>query len=401
MEYSIYLNQERCIDWKLTYPEAILCSYYSNEHNWVRTKINKFDGDYFCITIAKLIKDLPIIGTSKFPFSKALNALVEKGLFEKIIDEENTKTVFYRILPAAKIWWKYPEVSLASYIENRSLIITNVFKELQVLLNDNTVIKELQVLSKINEVLSNDNKVLSNDNEVLSNDNLSYNYNHITNHITNNHNMENDDSLKNKNNTKENILKTEFDKLVQMFPETVNNTNKNLALAFGSYSKLTASQRFDLLKAVKNYSNTKQVKDHQKKKTTNFIQSLNSFITKSYTEFVYGLPENYSFEEKFEVPQKANGAEVEVIADFQVIVNGICIPAIEEMKKFKQAKRILEQDEFISTNAEKYDDSKIKVLFTEIEWEKIQMRGGVVAINQYEPTMLAETLLEDIAKENN
>ena len=67
MEYSIYLNQARCIDWKLTYPEAILCSYYANEHNWVRTKINESDGDYFCITIAKLIKDLPIIGALKSP----------------------------------------------------------------------------------------------------------------------------------------------------------------------------------------------------------------------------------------------------------------------------------------------------------------------------------------------
>ena len=401
MEYSIYLNQARCIDWKLTYPEAILCSYYSNEHNWVRTKINESDGDYFCITIAKLIKDLPIIGTSKFPFSKALNALVEKGLFEKIIDEENSKTVFYRILPAAKVWWKYPEVSLASTIQNRSLVITNVFKELQVLLNDNTIIKELQVLSKIEKVLSNDNEVLSNDNEVLSNDNLSYNYNHNTNHITNNHNIENDDdSLKNKNNTKENILKTEFDKLFQLFPETVNNTPKNLALAFGSYSKLTPSQRFDLLKAVKNYSNTKQVKDHQQKKTTNFIQSLNSFITKSYTEFVYGLPENYSFEEKFEVPQKSNGAQFEALADYQVIINGVAVPAIEQLNKFKLAKRILEEDDFRTNGAETYDDSKIKELFSEKEWEVIvKVVDGVSGINQHEVGALAEALLENIEEE--
>uniref|UniRef100_UPI004048CB86 hypothetical protein n=1 Tax=Aliarcobacter sp. TaxID=2321116 RepID=UPI004048CB86 len=394
MEYSIYLNQARCIDWKLTYPEAILCSYYANEHNWVRTKINESDGDYFCITIAKLIKDLPIIGTSKFPFSKALNSLVEKGLFEKIVDEENSKTVFYRILPAAKVWWKYPEVCLASSIQNRSLVITNVFKELQVLLNDNTIIKELQVLSKIEKVLSNDNEVLSNDNEVLSNDNLSYNYNHNTNHITNNHNMENDDdSLKNKNNTKENTLKTEFDKLFQLFPETVNNTPKNLALAFGSYSKLTQSQRFDLLKAVKNYSKTKQVKDHQQKKTTNFIQSLNSFITKSYTEFVYGLPDNYIFAEEFEVPQKSNGGENEILEDFQVLINGNFVVASDEIRKFQKAKKIMELDNFRTNGAETYDYSKVKALFTENEFE-IVLKMGIDSISKYEPHQLAESLLE-------
>ena len=394
MEYSIYLNQARCIDWKLTYPEAILCSYYSNEHNWVRTKINESDGDYFCITIAKLIKDLPIIGNSKSVFSKYLNSLVEKGLFEKIIDEDNSKTVFYRILPVAKVWWKYPEVCLASSIVNRSLLITNVFKELQVLLNDNTIIK-------CKQVFTNENEVFTNENEVFTNENLSYNYNHITNHITNNHNIENDDdSLKNKNNTKENILKTEFDRLFQIFPETANNTNKSLALAFGSFSKLTQSQRVDLFKAVKNYGNTKQVKDHQQKKTTNFIQSLNSFITKSFTEFIYGLPENYSFVEEFEVPQKSNGAQIEALADYQVIINGVAVPAIEQLNKFNLAKRILEEDDFRTNGAQTYDDSKIKELFSEKEYGVILTTiGGVDAISRYEAGALAEALLENIEQE--
>jgi hypothetical protein len=398
MEYSIYLNQARCIDWKLTYPEAILCSYYANEHNWVKTRINDSNGNYFCITIAKLIKDLPIIGTSKFPFSKALNALVEKGLFEKIIGEENSKTVFYRILPAAKVWWKYPDVSLASSIENRSLLITNVFKELQVLLNDNTIIKELQVLSNDNEVLSNDNEVLSNDNEVLSNDNLSYNYNHITNHITNNHNMENDDdSLKSKNNTKENILKTEFDKILNIYPNTVNNTNKSLALAYGSFSKLKAHERADLLKAVNNYSKTKQVKDHQQKKTTNFIQSLNNFITKSFTEFVYGLPENYVFAEEFNVPKKPNGAEFAPMEDYIILINEQPVSLKNWIVKFDEAKKILENENFRTNGAEFYNYTTIENIFTKEEFDVILKIGGASAISMYESNQLAETLAETLA----
>lgn len=401
MENWLNINQKRSIEWNLTNAESLLCAFYAQEHPWVRTRIIDEENDYLCIAITKLIKELPFVGTSKINFSKGLNSLTQKGIFNKIIDEENSKTVFYRLNPLYKDYWAYPNLILASDIETRKLCIANVTEMKQLLSNDNSVIKLKQLLSKYEEVLSNENKVLSNENKVLSNDNLS---NKQSNKQSNKHNqyMENDDdSLKVKNNTKENILKTEFDKLFQLFPETVNNTNKNLALAFGSYLKLTASQRFDLLKAVKNYSNTKQVKEHQKKKTTNFIQSLNSFITKSFTEFVYGLPENYTFDEEFEAPQKPNGAEVEVLADFQLKINGVFISAIDELNKFKQAKRILEQDSFISADVENYDDSKIKVLFSEVEWEKIQMRGGVATINQYEAPMLTETLLEDIAKENN
>ena len=402
MEYSIYLNQPRCIDWKLTYAEAILCSYYANEHSWVRTKMVTPDGDYFCITISKLIKDLPIIGSSKFPFSKALNALVEKGLFEKVIDEDNSKTVFYRILPAAKVWWKYPEVRLASDLESRSLLITNVFKELQVLLNDNTIIKCKQVLSKIEEVLSNDNKVLSNDNEVLSNDNLSYHYNHITNHNTNNHNIGNDDDSFSekqdiKNYTKENLLRTEFNKLVEIYPSTVNNTAKTLALAFGSFSNLTQAQRVDLRKAVKNYSKTKQVKDHSQKKTTNFIQSLNNFITKSFTEFVYGLPENYIFAEEFEDQKISNGAANMVEPEDMIVdIKGTPVSIKDDFFRFTAAKEILDNDEsFKLENVASYDYSKIASLFPIEKFEVILNQvGGIFYIHKHPAAALAEALAE-------
>ena len=393
MEHWININQKRAFEWKLTSNEAFLCSFYSNEHSWVRTRIADEDGDYLCIAITKLIKELPIVGKSKKNFSISLNSLTEKKILEKIVDEENQRAVFYRINNLYKAYWKYPTLILASDLESKNIGIVNVSEMQQVLPNGNSV-------AILQQLFPFSLKVLPNGNEVLPIGNLS---NKQSNKQSNKHNqyMENDDdSLKNKNNTKENILKTEFDKLFQLFPETVNNTNKNLALAFGSYSKLTPSQRFDLLKAVKNYSSTKQVKDHQKKKTTNFIQSLNSFITKSYTEFVYGLPENYTFEEEFEVPQKSNGAQFEALADYQVIINGVAVPAIEQLNKFKAAKRILEEDDFRTNGAETYDDSKIKELFSKKEYEVILTTiGGVDAISRYEAEALAEALLENIEEE--
>jgi len=392
MENWLNINQKRAIEWNLTHSEALLCAFYANEHTWVKTRIIDSDGDYLCIAITKLIKELPIIGKSKKNFSISLNSLTSKKIFDKIVDEDNQRAVFYRMNFLYKSYWKYPNLLLASNIETKDICIANVSELTQLLPNGNT-------MSILTQLFPNNLEVLPNGNEVLPNGNLS---NKQSNKQSNKHNqyMEDDDSFS-KNNTKENILKTEFDKLFNEYPETVNNTNKNLALAFGSYSKLTQSQRFDLLKAVKNYSNTKQVKDHQQKKTTNFIQSLNSFITKSYTEFVYGLPENYTFSEEFEAPQKSNGAEVEVLADYKVLINGVYVSAIEEFRKFEQAKRILEQDDFRTNGAESYDASKIKELFTLEEYEMILTTiGGIDAISKYEAGALAEALLENMVKEN-
>ena len=379
MEYSIYINQLRMLDWKLTYPEAILFSYYSQEHSWVRSRIPDEDGDYYCIAITKLMKDLPIVGSSKFPFSKALNELVKKQVFEKIVDEDNKKAVFYRVLPSAKIWWKYPEVSLASSLENRNLLITNVIKKIQVLSNDN-------------KVLSNDNIVLSNDNGVLSNDNLSYNYNHITNHITSNHNNQEDDVDSLKIDKKETELKTEFEKILEIYPYSVNNTNEAIAKAFGVFSKFDNLQRFDLKKAVTNYSKTKQVKAHVENKTTNFIQSIFTFITKSYTKFVYGLPENFEFVEEFEPKKNSNGGGVESVTYFDE--NGNTQEVSPFVMKFETAKQILKDDEtFDSKNYKNYKNEKIKALFEEKENEIIEDRmGGWACFTRWNSYDLAEAL---------
>ena len=92
MENWLNINQKRSIEWNLTNAESLLCAFYAQEHPWVRTRIIDEENDYLCIAITKLIKELPFIGTSKINFSKGLNSLTQKGIFNKIIDEENTKT---------------------------------------------------------------------------------------------------------------------------------------------------------------------------------------------------------------------------------------------------------------------------------------------------------------------
>ena len=404
MENWLNINQKRSLEWNLTHAESLLCAFYANEHTWVRTRIPDEENDYLCIAITKLIKELPLIGSSKLNFSKGLNALKDKGIFDKIVDKDNSKTVFYRLNPMYKDYWTYPNLVLASNVETRNLCIANVIELKQLLSNDNSVIKLKQLLSKYDEVLSNENKVLSNDNKVLSNDNLS---NKQSNKQSNKHNqyMENDDDSfsekeENKNNTKENLLRKEFDKLVSVYPTTINNSAKNLALAFGSFSKLTQNQRVDLLKAAKNYNKTKQVQDHIKNKTSNFIQSLNNFITKSFTEFIYGLPENYIFAEEFSDQKISNGADEPVIKDMVTVIDGKAISFKEDFFRFEAAKKILEADEtFKPELAATYSNEKIASLFPVERFEVIMKQvGGFSYIHKHPAMALAEALVEQIEK---
>ena len=280
MEYTILINQSKALQWKLNFAEASLCSFYSQDHNWVKTRITQADGDYYCIAIAKLIKELPLVGKTKSQFSKLLNSLHTKKIFDKQVDEDNSRIVYYRMNPKHKKEW-------LEYYKN-----TIVFP------NENTInIKK--------QVFPNENEVFPNENEVFPNENLSNN--HISNYhnqSTNNHIPKEDDE------SFSNILDTEFERIVSIYPQTTNNTLKALAKAKGSFLKLSASKRAELFKAVKNYSKTKQVKDHLNSGTTNFIKSLTTFITKGeYRDFIYGLPEEYEYAIEFDDKKFPNGGE--------------------------------------------------------------------------------------------
>ena len=386
MEHWININQKRTHEWNISTHEAILCSFYSNEHKWVRTRIPDENGDYLCIAITKLIKELPLIGKSKKNFSKSLNSLTKLNIFEKIIDEDNQRTVFYRMNYLYKSYWKYPTLVLASDLKTKNIGIVNIEEMKQVLPNGNSMSKLTQVFPYILEVCPNGN-------EVCPNGNLS---NKQSNKQSNKHNHredEKDDSLK--NTTKENLAKKEFDRIIEIYPYTVNNSPKILALAFGSYLNLSQIQKADLFKAVKNYSKTKQVKDHIAKGTTNFIQNLNNFITKSFTEFIHGLPEKFAYAEEFEPKKNPNGA-ASTFADVTVF-NGPDKDSVSlkpYIAKFEQVKRILENDEnFDVKNCDDYDDSKMKEIFDAKEYEIFSKRMGWLQFAyKYTTVQLADTM---------
>ena len=296
MQRWININQEVMFEWDLSYPEAFLCSFYALEHNWVKTRINHDDGDFLCIALTKVMKEVPALGT-KSNYSKVLSSLCNKGFFERVEDEDNCRIVFYRMSPAFKIMWKYREVNISSNLENKFLNISTVEENILNIQNDNTISKTIQVFP-------NGNEVFPNGNEVFPNGNLSYNIiSNKPNQINHNHNKEDEDNLSVKNQT----LEKEFNRLLEFYPKTVNNKSQHIAKAFGTYQSLDNSKKPLVLQAVKHYSKSEYV--HSKQNDTKFIPSIHSFLTKGNFSEILQLPIHKDFSESLEKNSEEVGAE--------------------------------------------------------------------------------------------
>jgi|GEM_PF-6595651 len=118
MENWININQKRSYEWGLNSVQEKLCAYYSKKHSWVSSRIEQSDGDYLCIAICKLIQELPTLG-KKSNVSKALNSLVQKGIFEKRIN--NKREIFYRFNPKFLICWSDNSKKIVSNLVTQEL----------------------------------------------------------------------------------------------------------------------------------------------------------------------------------------------------------------------------------------------------------------------------------------
>lgn len=121
MENWLNINQLRSIEWGLNSNEEKLCSYYSKDHKWVTTKILNSTGTYYCISISKLIQEIPTIGKAKPNFSRALNSLTDKKIFDKQINLNNKKEVYYRFNPFFLKAWKNNNLKICSNINTKNI----------------------------------------------------------------------------------------------------------------------------------------------------------------------------------------------------------------------------------------------------------------------------------------
>ena len=383
MENWLNINQFRVVEWGLNPNEEKLCAYYAKPHNWITTKINDTEGDYFCIAITKLIQELPTIGKTKPNFSRALNSLADKQVFDKIVNSENKKEVYYRFNPIFLKAWKDNSKKIASDIIEKKLTIF-LPSECYDFVTSVTEIKR--------GVTDLEQSVTDLEQSVTEMKPISIN-NQINNQINNNHNK-GVDSLKSITEMKHQDLKKEFERILKLYPHTVNNTNEKIAEAFGVFMTFNPAERFNVFKAVQNYSNTENVKNQ---KTSKYIQSLYTFLTKSYTKFIHGLPKNYTFVEKFEQKKFQVGADVRDNNTDVVIYEQSDIDKIKEYdSKFDAAKEILLQNE-----DSKIADKKLEAVFLKNELEIIFVKmGGCENIKNFPSIRLAESLLDLIKAEN-
>jgi len=390
MENWININQFRAYQWELNSNEEKLCSYFAMNHKWVTNKVRDKDGDYLSIAISKLIKELPTIGKCKPNFSRSLNSLTVKNIFEKIVNEENKKEVFYRFNPIYLQCWKDNSKIIASSIETKKPFI--VTEDLQVLQECNSYKQnKISVTENIFDVTEMEQTVTEMEQTVTEMKPISIN-NQINNQINNNHNKDDDDKIS------INLKKVEFERLLNSYPNTINNTKEKIAEALGVYLTFSQVQRADAFKAVQNYVSTEQIKTHMTNQTTKYIMSLFTFLTKSYTKFIYGLPKNFNFSEEFEPKNFQVGAadDSAIIVYGQEDIDKLSIYS----KKFELIKNRL-NSENINRIDDKYDDSWVNDMFNKIELDIIFVKmGGLNNVIKYSSTQLSESLLDILKVEN-
>ena len=397
MENWLNINQLRAIEWGLNSNEEKLCSYYSKDHKWVTSRITNSDGNFYNISISKLILELPTIGKAKPNFSRALNSLAAKEIFDKYVNPNNKKEVYYRFNPIFLKAWRNNNQKIASNLFDKKLILLNLnecYKNETVEKQSVTEMKQ-SVTEMKQSVTEMKQSVTEMKQSVTEMEPISININkqsikqsdkHYNDEMTSSSRSK---SLKNTND--------DFEKLLNIYPQTVNNTKDKIIEAFAVYKTFSNIERFNALKAAQNYSKTENVKNQ---KTSKYIQSIHTFLTKSYTKFINGLPENYDFAEKFEAKKnEVGGGETEqtLIIYEQKDINKIK----EYTEKFNKIKAKLKIQK-IQKIDDNYDYNWVGEFFNEKEIKIIFVKmGGLNNVVSYPSVQLSESLVDLMRVENN
>ena len=376
MENWLNINQLRAIEWGLNSNEEKLCSYYSKEHKWVTSRITDNDGNFYNISISKLILELPTIGKAKPNFSRALNSLAEKQIFDKYINPNNKKEVYYRFNPIFLKAWRNNNKKIASNIFEKKLILLELNECYRNGTTEKQSVTEMeQSVTEMEPISININK------QSIKQSDKHYN-----------------DEVKSSSRSKHlKNINDDFEKLLNIYPQTVNNTKEKIIEAFAVYKTFNNIERFNIFKAVQNYSKTENV---QNQKTSKYIQSIHTFLTKSYTKFINGLPENYEFVEKFESKKSEMGggeSDKSLIVYEQKDINKIK----EYSEKFNKIKAKLKIQK-IQKIDEKYDYQWVTDLFSKDEMEIIFVKmGGLNNVISYPSIQLSESLVDLMRAKDN
>jgi|GEM_PF-2030109 len=468
MENWININQSRSYEWGLNGVQEKLCAYYSREHSWVTNRIRQEDGDYISIAISKLIYELPTLGRVKSTFSRALNSLADKGVFDKKISAYNKREVFYRFNPVFLEAWRDNNKAIASCLETKEILLIqnkSCTDATDVLTKSNTLYKQQDINNKtsLKQELKRDNgtsvakmqqlkqedynsntssldssikpetraieqlqnvvkiqgeaiqKILSllTSGTSVAQGQQMYQENSqgvakldgsvapvaqsvavlhrsvaqaqeqtisINNQINNNkHDQHKHDEVDVDVEDLENIRRkkdlSEFEKILEIYPDTVNNTKEKKIEAFAVFRTLNSAQRFNLHQAVLNYSKTKEVRNAQ---TSKYIQSIYTFLTKSYTKFIHEIPQNYELAEEFQENSNMGVNIVHKVEEKEYDAGMGWLYGEAGRKKIGEYTLKLEELKSLILKgvSEEEFESRAKELFTPLEFEQVIVEMG-------------------------
>ena len=100
MQFSLYINQEKAVEWDLNLQQSILFSFLYSVPSWA-DPISINDEIYFFISKAKIAEELPILSGKADTIKRYFQQLEEAGL----IDRFSTKSKsYFRLTSKAKEW---------------------------------------------------------------------------------------------------------------------------------------------------------------------------------------------------------------------------------------------------------------------------------------------------------
>jgi len=198
------------------------------------------------------------------------------------------------------------------------------------------------------------------------------------------------------NNIKKQKDMQEFEKILEIYPKTVNNTKEKEIEAFAIFRTLNSAQRFNLYQAIINYSKTTNVRNAQ---TSKYIQSIHTFLAKSYTKFIHDIPENYEYSQEFQKNSTMGTAVVCEIEDTEYN-DGLddFYTKADRQKMEEYALKIEELKSLINKGVREEEfENRVKELFTPLESEKIIVEmGGYYRLKDFKAKEWASGLFDSL-----
>lgn len=102
MQYSLYIDQKRSVEWRLTPKQALLFSYITTATKWAQSTTQE-ESIYYFLSKNKLCQEMPLVATKTNTMYKYIKQLEEKGV---ILHQVIKNMTHIAITNKGKMWGK-------------------------------------------------------------------------------------------------------------------------------------------------------------------------------------------------------------------------------------------------------------------------------------------------------